>query len=401
MGFLSVQELNITGNQGIQDQLLGLQWVKDNIGAFGGDTARVLLFGQSAGGQDTFVISSLPQAPSLISAAVLESALPGNLSTVAQAQSLGQAFVTGLNCSASNMTCVRNAPLSAINASYAGTSGSLGLVVDGTVIPAQPLEAGLKVPAIAGSNTDEGTLFILAQYQAAVVELNATSYNQFLTTMFGASAQQVNQTYPLSNFGGALDPALAAMSAVITHSEFRCPTRRFLRQAVQDGMPVYTYSFNHTLSCPWYSTIPSFALSLLASTHTAEIPFVFGGTDNMPKPSGTCNLTTGEKALSAKMLAAWDSMAKDANPGTDWPRYNSSGSMGINVVGDDFTAGVVDYSMCDFWDGMLSTASNGSNGSGSGVTSSAGVKSVPRSLLLCSSIIWAVIVGLSMTMLSY
>lgn len=396
MGFLSVQDLNITGNQGTQDQLLGLQWVKENIGAFGGDTSRVLLFGQSAGGQDTFVISSLPQASSLISAAILESALPGNLSTLEEAQSQGQTFVQGLNCSTTNITCLRDAPLSAINASYTGTGASLGLVVDGTVIPAQPLQAGLKVPAIAGSNTDEGTLFILAQYQTAIVGVNATAYDQFLTTTFGALAQEVNQTYPLSNYQGAPVAALAAMSAVITHSEFRCPTRRFLQKAVQNNMPVYTYSFNHTLSCPWYPIIPAIALPLLASTHTAEIPFVFAGTDNMPKPNGDCNMTAGEKGLSAKMLAAWDNMATDANPGSDWPQYNSSGSMGINVVGDDFTAGTVDYSMCDFWDGILSIQQNETSGSGSGVTSSDGVRFVPGSVVLCGAIIWSIFAGLSL-----
>lgn len=372
--------------------------MKDNVGAFGGDSSRVLLFGQSAGAQDTFILSSLPQAPSLISAAILESGLPGNLSTAQEAQPQGQAFVKGLNCSTTNITCVRDAPLSAINASYTGTGGSLGLVVDGTIIPAQPLQAGLKVPAIAGSNTDEGTLFILAQYQTAITELNATSYNQFLTTMFGASAQLVNQTYPLSNFMGALEPALAAMSAVITHSQFRCPTHRFLQQAAQTGMPVYTYSFNHTLSCPWYPTIPSIALPFLASTHTAEIPFVFAGTDKMARPNGTCNLTAGEKALSVKMLGAWDNMATNANPGSDWPRYNSSSSMGINIVGDDFTAGTVDYSMCGFWDGILSATSNGTNGGGSGGVTSNGVSSVPGSLLYCSTIIFSAFVGLSIVL---
>ncbi|KAJ4391704.1 hypothetical protein N0V93_005324 [Gnomoniopsis smithogilvyi] len=399
LGFLSAPDLNITGNQGIQDQLLGLRWVQENIGAFGGDASRVLLFGQSAGGQDTFAISSLPQASSLFSAAILESSLPGNLSTLEAAQTLGAAYVKDLNCSSTNITCVQDAPLSAINSSSFDIGTTLGLVVDGTVIPAQPLEAGLKVPAIAGTTTDEGTLFILAQYQTGILQLNATTYDQFLTTMFGALAQQVNETYPLSNYQGALEPALAAMSAVITHSEFRCPTRRFLQQAVQDNMPVYTYSFNHTLSCPWFPNIPSVALPFLASTHTAEIPFVFGGVNNLPRPNGTCNMTAGEIDLSAKMLAAWDNMATNANPGSDWPRYNSSSSMGINVVGDDFTAGTVDYSMCAFWDGILAAQTNGSSSGsssgGSGSTSN-GVRFVPGTVLLCSTIIWSAFAGLSL-----
>ncbi|CAN8096709.1 unnamed protein product [Discula destructiva] len=368
LGFLNLKELGLTGNQGLQDQLLGLQWVKDNVGAFGGDAKRVLLFGQSAGAQDTFVISSLPQAPSLISAAILQSALPGNLSMPEDLESQNQELVKALNCSTSDIACVRRASVSAIQASYRGRSESLGLILDGTVIATQPLEAGLKVPAIAGTTTNEGSLFILSQYQAGVVNLNATTYNQYLAATFGSLAQRVNETYPLANFANAFD----AISTVLTHRTFRCPTRAFLRQAVQDNVPVYTYSFNHTLTCPWYNSIPVIALELLGSTHTAEIPFVMGGTDSMPRPNGTCSLTAGEKALSAKMLAAWNSMAMDASPGVDWPRYDGDGSMGINVVGDEFAAGQVDYSMCDFWDEILIAMPSGGNVSTRGGTADSG-----------------------------
>lgn len=421
LGFLYSRSLGLTGNQGVQDQLLGLRWVQDNIGAFGGDPSRVLLFGQSAGAFDAFVISSLPQAPSLVSAVALESGAGIHLLGANAAQARADALAGALNCGAADAACVRAAPVSALLAAYAGeaaaaavpgssVSSALGLVVDGDVVAAQPLEAGLKVPALAGSTTDEGTLFLLARFLTAILEVNATTYDDFLTSTFGTSveAQRVNQTYALSKYPGlGAQPVISAMSAIITHSQFRCPTRRFLRRAVEAGMPVWTYrygvtccahaagkrssgvlihcpniyySFNHTLTCPWYPTIPSAALTLLGSTHTAEIPFVFGGTDGLPRPNGNCSLTDGEKALSAKMLAAWDSMASSADPGSGWPRYDSSSSMGINVVGDEFEAAVVDYSMCDFWDSFDSSNSTSgggatSNGTESGPSSSGAVTS--------------------------
>ncbi|KAK2604059.1 hypothetical protein N8I77_007018 [Diaporthe amygdali] len=379
LGFLALDSLGLQGNQGIQDQLLGLQWVQENIEAFGGDAKKVLLFGQSAGAADTFIISSLPQAPSLISAAIMQSGAGDELQTTSDALNATEAFVKALGCSVDDIACVRAASVSAINSSSVAGSSLPQVIVDGTIIPAQPLEAGLKVPAVAGSTTDEGTLFILSQYQASVLTLNSTDYNGFLTKTFGPLAQRVNETYPLSNYttssGG---PVLAAMSAVVTHSEFRCPTRRFIRQASQDGVPVWTYSFNHTLSCPWYTIIPSYALDLLASTHTAEIPFVFNGTTNMPRPNGTCSLSTGEVALAAKMLGAWDSMAANASPGSDWPQYNTSSSVGVNVIGDEFTIGTVDYSMCDFWDEIQAATANGTSGGGANGTSS-GSGSAPTS----------------------
>jgi carboxylesterase type B len=372
LGFLALDSLALQGNQGIQDQLLGLQWVQENIEAFGGDSKKVLLFGQSAGAADTFIISSLPQAPSLISAAIMQSGSGSKLQTTSDVQNATEAFVKALGCGLDDIACVRAVSVSAINSSSAASGASSpDIIVDGTIIPTQPLEAGVKVPALAGSTTDEGTLFILSQYQTSVLTLNSTDYDGFLTTRFGPLAQKVNETYSLSNYTGIPGgPVLAAMSAVMTHAQFRCPTRRFVRKASQDGVPVWTYSFNHTLSCPWYNSIPSFALDLLASTHTAEIPFVFNGTTNMPKPNGTCSLSAGEVSLAAKMLGAWDSMAANANPGSDWPQYDTSSSAGVNVVGDDFTIGTVDYSMCDFWDEVQAATANGTSSGGANGTSS-------------------------------
>lgn len=116
----------------------------------------------------------------------------------------------------------------------------------------------------------------------------------------------------------------------------------------------------------------------------------------MPRPNGSCSLTAGEKALSAKMVAAWDDMAVGANPGSNWPRYITSGSMGINVVGDDFTAGVVDYSMCDFWDEILAATSSEVNGTGSDpkATSRASRFSSEGIMLVAASTSWSSLAGL-------
>lgn len=388
LGFLSLPSLNISGNQGIQDQLLGLQWVQDNVAAFGGDPSKVLLFGQSAGAFDTFVLSSLPQAPQLMSAAILQSGAGNNLSTTEQARPQSEAFVKGLNCSTTDLGCLQSASLEAINASYTGNEGFNGLIVDGTIIPEQPLVAGSKVPAIAGSTTQEGTLFLLAMFREGVVNLTATDYDTFLRNMFPDPdiAQRINESYPVSRFNTSTLPAFDAMAEIVTLMTFRCPTRQFLRNNAAKGTAkVWTYSFNHTLTCPWFSNIPSVSLPILGSTHTAEIPFVFGGTEGLPRPNGTCNLTDAEKALSARMMGAWDAMAGMGSPGDDWPEWSEGDSMGWNVVGDEVQVGSVDYTMCDFWDGIFEAQAQqagGGNGSGSvgNGTTSGGVRVVAGGL---------------------
>jgi carboxylesterase type B len=108
LGFLSLESAGITGNFAVQDLLLALQWTQANIAAFGGDPVRiprdmssrrrgadsllqrqVLVFSQSAGAGLSWILSSLPRSPTLISAAISESGAGRTLATKYQYQSFG------------------------------------------------------------------------------------------------------------------------------------------------------------------------------------------------------------------------------------------------------------------------------------------------------------------------
>ncbi|XP_032289545.1 esterase B1 isoform X1 [Drosophila virilis] len=75
LGFLSLEdpELNVPGNAGLKDQIMGLRWVKENIEAFGGDPNNVTLFGESAGGASTHLITLSPQTEGLLHKAIVMS----------------------------------------------------------------------------------------------------------------------------------------------------------------------------------------------------------------------------------------------------------------------------------------------------------------------------------------
>ncbi|KAH8888109.1 alpha/beta-hydrolase [Thozetella sp. PMI_491] len=367
LGFLAFENLGITGNYGVQDQLLGLRWVQENIAAFGGDPTKVLLFGQSAGGLDAFVISSLPQAKSLMRAAIIESGAFLSIPTLADASKGNQAFIESLNCSTTDIGCLRSVSVDTLNRTTTAMANPLGVIVDGKTVPSTPTTP--KVPSIIGTTANEASLLLLAQFQANAFTLNQSSYDSYLTGQYGANAALVNQTYPITLFAGSPNPAFEAMSTVFTHSTFRCPARRLLVSAT---VPVWTYNFNHTPSCAWYQQIPNLALvlQLLGAAHTAEIPFVFGQVNRLPLPDGTCNFTVAEKELSVKMLAAWDNMARDGTPGEEWPMFNKSESKGISVEGDTWEVAIVDYSMCDFWDKLQGVSGTNGTSIPSGTTAS-------------------------------
>ena len=115
LGFLGLASAGIQGNMAIQDYLAALEWVNLNIRNFGGDHSKVLLFGQSAGGDDTFTVSTLPQAKSLISAAIIESGGGQDMTPYATAQYSGASYAQALNCSRTDVRCPKYYCVIAIN----------------------------------------------------------------------------------------------------------------------------------------------------------------------------------------------------------------------------------------------------------------------------------------------
>lgn len=401
LGFLSVPEAGLDGNYAIQDILLALAWIQSNIAAFGGDPKRVLLFGQSAGAGNVFVLSTLPQAPSLFSAAAMQSGAGRDSPTADQVRTYSKDFVNMLGCSISDAACIRGVSLQALNETIMALAGNVigahtlfenhghggewGAVVDGKVVPQQPSEVGVRVPSIIGSNMNEGTIFVLGKYGAAAAKLDASVYNDFLEWNFGPVASLVNKSYGLSRFSKSPAPVLAAMSTVITEYTYHCPASRALRTATSNKIPVWAYHFAHTPSCAWYQGIPTDPQGLQAfgPTHTAEIPFVFGLTSQLPPPGGNCSFSNSENSISEVMLGAWTSMAATGKPASSdaWPFYSPDKSLGL-VVKDTAAAGLLNFTVCEFWDevdaAVMMAVVNATHSSGGNDSKSAGAASATR-----------------------
>jgi len=160
-------------------------------------------------------------------------------------------------------------------------------------------------------------------------------------------------------------------------------------KAQANNIPVYTYLNSHVPNCQWSKSLSQGAIQFVGATHTSEISYVFGNSVNQPLSAGngTCNFTTEEVAISESLIAAWTAMATTGNPsvsgGLQWPQWNNSTSMGVNIV-NATTVGTVDYSQCQFWDTINNlylnfTSSSVNTTSGGSSTSSTGTATSKKS----------------------
>ncbi|CAG9768554.1 unnamed protein product [Ceutorhynchus assimilis] len=78
-GFMTTQDKTVSGNWGLKDQILALQWVQENIRQFGGDPDKVTIFGESAGGASVSYLLQIPKAQGLFRSAILQSGTSENL----------------------------------------------------------------------------------------------------------------------------------------------------------------------------------------------------------------------------------------------------------------------------------------------------------------------------------
>ncbi|KAJ5316489.1 alpha/beta-hydrolase [Penicillium antarcticum] len=392
LGFTALSSAGIYGNQGIQDILLGLQWVQENIAAFGGDPKKVLLFGQSAGAENVYIIGSLPQAPDLVNSIISESGGGRSLVSNATQQRVAASYSQVLKCSPYDKACLQSKTVSDLQRAYSndifltqgvGYYGALGVTspkshvfypyVDGNVIPKDPYDSGVNVPTVFGSNSNEGTVYAIewaASNLKKGIEASPSIYKDFLRRDFGDAASLVGKYYKPADFEAYAAPIAAsgklpgynttslaivfAMSQVVTDSTYKCPAWYGAVQAMQKNIPTWTYEFQHSPSCSWLSTIPQKAVSFFGSTHTAEIPYVFGNLDNDYIVNGTCNSTSAEYSLSRQMMNAWSAMAENAVPSTkdiSWPQFASAKNLSTPgmIFGKSSVPGMIDYSVCDVW----------------------------------------------------
>jgi len=337
LGFLAGME-GLSGNYGFLDQQLALRWVRDNIAGFGGDPNRVTIFGQSAGAMSVGLHLIAPGSRDLFRAAIMESNPYGiPFKTLDHARSPAEAFRVEVGCVTDVLDCLRRQPMSAViakqtsllltvDAMLAGFAGELawGPVVDGKVIPKQPVMAAIGKPTLLGTNRNEGVLFASGQRLSLFGkrEVPKIEYELLLNLFFSSSDRRRIDSD--TRYRPVSGDDTKVMSQLLTDYLFNCPNRAVLAEAIA---PIYAYQFTHVPSFKVWPAIPLCAPDQQKVCHADELPFVFGNPTSVLRQLTPPDdrFTPAERKLSQQMAGYWISFAEKLDPNHNnapfWPAF--------------------------------------------------------------------------------
>jgi para-nitrobenzyl esterase len=299
-------------NLGIRDQAFALQWVADNIAAFGGDPGQVTVFGESAGGEAVCHLMAAPSAEGLLHRGIIQSG--GGcygLASYAEQIDRSQPIIDTLACT--DMACLRELSATSIIDAQAQITdvfsgmNAMGPSEDGSFLVGSywdRLTAGSApaLPIMTGANADEMALFLLAS------PTDMAAYEEEMAG-FGANAEAMGALYPATTDDEAKEAIIAAGSDLA----FICPAWAFAEHAMALA-PIWLYHFDA------YPT----GLASIGAAHGVELFLLFGTYGG--------EITETELALGSDMRAAWGTFAhgQDPAPPMAWQPYDAnSPSIGL------------------------------------------------------------------------
>ncbi|APZ98656.1 carboxylesterase [Sphingopyxis sp. QXT-31] len=312
LGYMAHPELSkespdgVSGNYGLLDQIAALEWVKANIGAFGGDAGNVTIAGESAGALSVMYLMTAPKARGLFHKAIAQSAYMISTPSLREArhgevpaETMGTKVAAALG--AADLAALRAMDATALNDGALKAGYFPWGTIDGKILPRQLVDSfdrgeQAPVPMIAGFNIGEiRSLRMLAPPAPA----NAAVYEAAIRERYGDLADGWLKLYPAKDLG-------EAVIATTRDALYGWTSERLAVKQSGLGQNAYLYLFDHGY--------PAASEAGLHGFHAAEIPYVFGTATDTPPYWPKIPDTVAEKRFAAAMGDYWVSFARTGKP---------------------------------------------------------------------------------------
>jgi para-nitrobenzyl esterase len=331
-GFLKLDEVSngkirSTGNEGLMDQKLAIEWVKENIEEFGGDPDNVTIFGESAGAWSVALQSSISPSGNLFSKAICQSGGMNAYFDKDRGNKWGELFLKTANdygVKINDLFSLDHKQITALaskmkhtmiaNGNWLSPEVGFAPIADGNFLSLEPLKSFRDSPIklIVGTTSDEYRLW--SEFEPYYQNLDKESFNKRLNKIFRAETvnEIANNYLPKNSIN---DQYKYALSDIMTDWTFGIHALELLEQHQTNA---YGYFFNE----------PSPVLDgKLGAYHASELPYVFGSaTKNIFKDF--CSKEA--QKISNFFQVSWTQFAKTGSPSSDlinWDAYGVSESI--------------------------------------------------------------------------
>nr|WP_255216122.1 carboxylesterase family protein [Pseudenhygromyxa sp. WMMC2535] len=315
LGFVNFEDAldlpQLPSNLGLRDMIAALEWVRDNIAAFGGDPGQVTIAGESAGSMAVSLLMICERAWPLFHGAIMQSGAISLIHDRAKSTGLARRHLEQLGISGSGEAALeqlRGLDVRSLLLAHGQVdkleAGGIAAApwFDGDLLPASLPEAleqrHAPVPLIAGATREESRLFELARMD--ILPLGWPALEAVLEQRLSAEdAERVLAAYPRTKRG---------RRDLATDLAFAIPTRTFAERHASQGNPTWYYRFDY--SHPLFGACHGIDLLMLWPGTSLRATLARGGPQ------------TGKRlALAKRMRGHWASFTRTGEPGSGWPRY--------------------------------------------------------------------------------